>query len=90
MNNYNINNISTSLSSFDKYNLNNNTNSYYNNPFRSSKSRSRSRSPCFCGCHGHDECINLNDCVFPREKLLQKYNDSLSNMNQEMNKKMII
>ena len=87
MNNYNINNISTSLSSFDKYNLNNNTNSYYNNPFRSSKSRSRSRSPCFCGCHGHEECINLNDCVFPREKLLQKYNDSLANMNQEMNKK---
>ena len=87
MNNYNINNISTSLSSFDKYNINNNTNSYYNNPFRSSKSRSRSRSPCFCGCHGHEECINLNDCVFPREKLLQKYNDSLANMNQEMNKK---
>ena len=79
-NNNNFNNISTSLSSFEKNNTNN---LYYNNPYRSSQSRSRSRSPCFCGCHAHDECEMVN----PRELLLQKYNYSLENINQEMNKK---
>ena len=78
--NNNFNNISTSLSSFEKNNPNN---LYYNNPYRSSQSRSRSRSPCFCGCHAHEECEIVN----PRELLLQKYNNSLENINQEMNKK---
>ena len=87
-NNNNYNNISTSLSSFEKNNPN-----YlnYNNPYRSSQSRSRSRSPCFCGCHSHEECANLVGGIVtmvpPRELLLQKYNNSLENMNQEMNKK---
>ena len=77
--NNNINNISTSLSSFDKYN--------YNYPNRLSQSRSRSRSPCFCGCHSHEECINLNECIHPREILLRRYNNSLENKNEEMTKK---
>ena len=76
--------MSTFLSSFDKYNINNN-NSYYNYPYRLSKSRSH--SPCFYGYHSHEECINLNECIYPREQILQKYNNSLANMNQEMNKK---
>ena len=84
-NNNNFNNISTSLSSFDKNNTNN---LYYNNLYRSSQSRSRSRSPCFCGCHSYEECEGgVVSVVSPRELLLQKYNNSLENMNQEMNKK---
>ena len=80
----NINNISTSISSLDKIN--------YNNPYRLSQSRSRSRSPCFCGCHSHEECLHhlseLNTpIIYPREQLLQNYNNSLANMNEEMNKK---
>ena len=77
-NNNNFNNISTSLSSFEKNNTNN---LYFNNLYHSSQSRSRSRSPCFCGCHVHEECEIVN----PRELLLQKYNISLENINQEMN-----
>ena len=90
--NNNINNISTSLSSFDKYP---NSSIYYNNPYRSSNNRSRSRSPCFCGCHSHEEHINAlkniddfhNSNIYPREQMLQNYNNSLANINQEMNKK---
>ena len=78
-NNNNINNISTSLSSLEKIN--------YNNPYRSYQSRSRSRSPCFCGCHSHEECLNLHECIYPRELMLKKYNNSLANMNEEMSKK---
>ena len=70
-NNNNLNNISTSLSSFEKINSNNN--------YRSSQSRSR--SPCFCGCHSHE------DCFHHREIILQKYNNNLANMNEEINKK---
>ena len=87
LNNNNINNISTSLSSFEKYNINNSPNLYYNNPFRLSQSRSRSRSPCFCGCHSHEECHHINELICQREHLLQKYNNSLANKNEEMNKK---
>jgi len=80
----NINNISTSISSLEKIN--------YNNPYRLSQSRSRSRSPCLCGCHSHEECLHhLNELntpiIYPREQLLQSYNNSLANMNEEMNKK---
>ena len=78
----NINNISTSISSLEKIN--------YNNPYR--LSQSRSRSPCLCGCHSHEECLHhLNELstpiIYPREQLLQSYNNSLANMNEEMNKK---
>jgi hypothetical protein len=87
--NNNINNISTSLSSFDKYP---NSSIYYNNPYRSSNNRSRSRSPCFCGCHSHEEHINAlkniddfhNSNIYPREQMLQNYNNSLANINQEI------
>ena len=78
-NNNNINNISTSISSLEKIN--------YNNPYRSYQSRSRSRSPCFCGCHSHEECLNLHECIYPRELMLKKYNNSLANMNEEISKK---
>ena len=83
-NNNNINNISTSLSSLEKIN--------YNNPYRLSQSRSRSRSPCFCGCHSHEECLHhlyelSTPIVYPREQILQKYNNSLADMNEEINKK---
>ena len=87
-NNNNINNISTSLSSFEKYNINNPSNLYYNNPYRLSQSRSRSRSPCFCGCHSHEDCHHhLSEIICQREHLLQKCNNSLANKNEEMTKK---
>ena len=92
------NNISTSLSSYDRYN--NEKNNFYkmkptrdNNILNSSsnKSRSRSRSPCLCGCHSNEECIYVPEChcipVYNYDQCFTQLNNSLISKNEEMNKK---
>ena len=57
------NNISTSLSSYDKYNLYRIQNTRENNFVSSTnRARSRSRSPCFCGCHTNNESSYIQKC----------------------------
>ena len=58
------NNISTSLSSYDKINDKNALRYTKENNIIKTTNRSRSRSPCFCGCHLNDECIYPpNHCI---------------------------
>ena len=94
------NNISTSLSSYDKNNNEKNLNYYKmklnreNNIMNSSSRgsrRSRSRSPCLCGCHSNEERINVPEIhcvpVFDYGQSFTQMNSSLISKNEEMNKK---
>ena len=80
------NNISTSFSSYNKYNIKNNLDSSLN------KIRKRivSRSPCSCSCHSNEECSYIldNRChCLPLLHRENNFNHSNSNIikNEEMN-----
>ena len=91
------NNISTSLSSYDKINEKNNNyliqHTQENNILNSTKNRSRSRSPCFCGCHSNDESAYIPEYhlipIYHRNQYQthSQYTNSLISKNEEMNKK---
>ena len=82
------NNISTSFSSYNKYNRKNNIDSSVNR----NKKRVVSRSPCSCGCHSNEECSYISDnrCHFlpilNRESNFHHYN-SIITKNEEVNSK---
>ena len=80
------NNISTSFSSYNKYNIKNNLDSSLNR----SKKRVISRSPCSCGCHSNEDFSYLSDnrchClpILHKENYFNHYN-SIITKNEEIN-----
>ena len=91
------NNISTSLSSYEKNNEKNNNYliqpTQENNILNSSKNISRSRSPCLCGCHSNEESVHIPEYhlipIYHHNKYPthSQYTNSIITKNEEMNKK---
>lgn len=82
------NNISTSFSSYNKYNIKNNIDSSLD----TNRRRVVSRSPCSCGCHSNEECSYISDNMCYRLPFLHRennYNHYNSNIikNEEINSK---
>ena len=92
------NNISTSLSSYEKNNNEKNffkmklnrENNIINTSSRGTR-RSRSKSPCQCGCHSNEECVYVPEIhcipVFDHGQSFTQMNSSLITKNEEINKK---
>ena len=93
------NNISTSLSSYDKYNDNKNinriqynrNNNILNSSLDRSKNKSRSRSPCSYGCHSNEKLyyIPKYHCipVYHYDNSYNQNTNSFITKNEEMNRK---
>ena len=83
------NNISTSLSSYDKINDKNAHRYTKENNIIKTTNRSRSRSPCFCGCHLNDECIYPpNHCtpICHYDHIYTHYSNNIISKNEEIKK----
>ena len=85
------NNISTSISSYDKNNDNNIYRYTGENNFikTTNKNRSPSRIPCFCGCHLNDECIHsTNHCIpiYHHDHNHSQYSNNIQTKSEENQK----